>query len=71
VILNITTDARREQLRRDVRRGLTTQPKSLPPKYFYDARGSELFTRSLGFLSTTPRGRRRRFSARIPSASPS
>jgi L-histidine N-alpha-methyltransferase len=27
----------------DVRAGLTAQPKTLPPKYFYDARGSELF----------------------------
>jgi L-histidine Nalpha-methyltransferase len=30
-------------LREDVRAGLTATPKSLPPKYFYDARGSELF----------------------------
>jgi len=32
-----------EQLRADVRAGLTASPKSLPPKYFYDRRGSELF----------------------------
>jgi L-histidine Nalpha-methyltransferase len=30
-------------LREDVRAGLTATPKRLPPKYFYDARGSELF----------------------------
>ncbi|GIE89258.1 L-histidine N(alpha)-methyltransferase [Actinoplanes regularis] len=30
-------------LRDDVRVGLTATPKSLPPKWFYDARGSELF----------------------------
>jgi L-histidine N-alpha-methyltransferase len=30
-------------LARDVRQGLTSIPKMLPPKYFYDARGSELF----------------------------
>ncbi|MEV4627001.1 L-histidine N(alpha)-methyltransferase [Micromonospora sp. NPDC049523] len=30
-------------LREDVRTGLTAQPKWLPPKWFYDARGSELF----------------------------
>jgi L-histidine N-alpha-methyltransferase len=30
-------------LRADARAGLTGTPKSLPPKYFYDARGSELF----------------------------
>jgi L-histidine N-alpha-methyltransferase len=32
-----------EELRTDVRTGLTAMPKTLPPKYFYDARGSELF----------------------------
>ncbi|MGW3956469.1 L-histidine N(alpha)-methyltransferase [Streptomyces sp. NPDC004752] len=32
-------------LRADVRRGLTGSPKTLPPKWFYDARGSELFER--------------------------
>jgi len=31
------------QLAEDVRTGLRATPKSLPPKYFYDARGSELF----------------------------
>jgi L-histidine N-alpha-methyltransferase len=30
-------------LREDVRTGLTAQPKWLPPKWFYDARGSRLF----------------------------
>ncbi|MFI6691230.1 L-histidine N(alpha)-methyltransferase [Streptomyces sp. NPDC050433] len=35
-----TTDA---ALRADVLHGLTRNPKSLPPKWFYDARGSELF----------------------------
>lgn len=33
----------REQMVRDVRDGLTMAPKQLPPKYFYDERGSELF----------------------------
>ncbi len=28
---------------RDVRRGLTAEPKELSPKYFYDERGSQLF----------------------------
>jgi dimethylhistidine N-methyltransferase len=32
-----------ENLRGDVLRGLAAARKSLPPKYFYDARGSELF----------------------------
>src|SRR4051794_39553562 len=30
-------------LRTDVARGLTSVPKELPPKYFYDDRGSQLF----------------------------
>ncbi|MGW2671328.1 L-histidine N(alpha)-methyltransferase [Streptomyces sp. NPDC001272] len=30
-------------LREDVLRGMTSVPKELPPKWFYDARGSELF----------------------------
>jgi L-histidine Nalpha-methyltransferase len=30
-------------MRADVRAGLSAEPKTLPPKYFYDARGSELF----------------------------
>jgi len=33
----------RSQLAADVRAGLTAKPKRLPPKYFYDARGSALF----------------------------
>jgi L-histidine N-alpha-methyltransferase len=32
-----------EALRADVTRGLTATPKALPPKWFYDERGSELF----------------------------
>jgi L-histidine Nalpha-methyltransferase len=32
-----------ESLRADVLAGLTATPKSLPPKWFYDERGSELF----------------------------
>jgi len=36
---------RRAALARDVRRGLTATPRRLPPKYFYDATGSELFDR--------------------------
>jgi len=33
----------RQQMVRDVRKGLTGSPKQLSPKYFYDERGSELF----------------------------
>ena len=32
-----------DALRADVRRGLTSNPKELPPKWFYDDRGCELF----------------------------
>jgi L-histidine Nalpha-methyltransferase len=32
-----------ESLRADARAGLTASPKSLPPKWFYDAQGSALF----------------------------
>ena len=33
----------RDALERDVRRGLTSDPKSIPPVWFYDERGSQLF----------------------------
>ncbi|MFE8978885.1 L-histidine N(alpha)-methyltransferase [Streptomyces cyaneofuscatus] len=36
-------DATDAALRADVLSGLTRNPKTLPPKWFYDARGSELF----------------------------
>lgn len=36
-------DATGAALRADVLHGLTATPKALPPKWFYDARGSELF----------------------------
>ncbi|MFE0423861.1 L-histidine N(alpha)-methyltransferase [Streptomyces sp. NPDC058953] len=36
-------DATGAALRADVRKGLTALPKTLPPKWFYDARGSALF----------------------------
>src|ERR1700709_2335585 len=32
-----------DELAEDARTGLTGIPKSLPPRWFYDARGSELF----------------------------
>ncbi|WP_406864510.1 L-histidine N(alpha)-methyltransferase [Streptomyces sp. HUAS MG47] len=36
-------DATEADLRADVLKGLSSTPKELPPKWFYDARGSELF----------------------------
>lgn len=39
----LAADAADEALRRDVRHGLSQTPKSLPPKWFYDSVGSDLF----------------------------
>ena len=39
----LAADAAEAALRRDVRDGLTGTPKSLPPKWFYDSVGSDLF----------------------------
>ncbi len=41
----LTADDLRAALEADVREGLTSSPKDLPPKWFYDERGSELFER--------------------------
>ncbi|MEU8752684.1 L-histidine N(alpha)-methyltransferase [Streptomyces chartreusis] len=40
---NLPEDATDAALRADVLKGLTGTPKTLPPKWFYDAQGSELF----------------------------
>ncbi|WP_327179485.1 L-histidine N(alpha)-methyltransferase [Streptomyces sp. NBC_01335] len=39
----LPVDATEASLRADVLAGLSRRPKTLPPKWFYDARGSELF----------------------------
>ena len=39
----LAADSAAQALRRDVRDGLTSIPKSLPPKWFYDSVGSDLF----------------------------
>jgi L-histidine Nalpha-methyltransferase len=39
----LAADSAAQALRRDVRAGLTQTPKSLPPKWFYDSVGSDLF----------------------------
>ncbi|MBJ8344015.1 L-histidine N(alpha)-methyltransferase [Antrihabitans sp. YC2-6] len=41
--IHLSEDQMTEALRQDASAGLTATPKSLPPKWFYDARGSELF----------------------------
>ena len=45
VEVHLTADDLRAALEADVRSGLTAEPKDLPPKWFYDERGSELFER--------------------------
>jgi L-histidine Nalpha-methyltransferase len=39
----LPADYRAASLRADARAGLTAEPKTLPPKWFYDAQGSALF----------------------------
>jgi L-histidine N-alpha-methyltransferase len=43
VEVHLSPEELRAALRQDVAAGLTSAPKELPPKWFYDARGSELF----------------------------
>ncbi len=43
VEVHLTPDDLKAALRADVSAGLTATPKELPPKWFYDQRGSELF----------------------------
>ncbi|HYZ93130.1 MAG TPA: L-histidine N(alpha)-methyltransferase [Actinomycetota bacterium] len=43
VDVHVTPGDLERALRKDVRTGLSSRPKVLPPKWFYDDRGSELF----------------------------
>ena len=43
VEVHLDADDLADALREDARRGLTSAPKELPPKWFYDDRGSALF----------------------------
>jgi L-histidine Nalpha-methyltransferase len=43
VEVHLAPEDRRDALVRDVCEGLTSDPKELPPKWFYDEHGSELF----------------------------
>jgi len=43
VDVHLTPDDLRHALRTDAARGLRTAPKDIPPKWFYDDRGSQLF----------------------------
>ena len=42
-VTKLLRDALEDEIRGDVLKGLTAKQKSVPSKYFYDARGSELF----------------------------
>ncbi|MBH5333541.1 L-histidine N(alpha)-methyltransferase [Streptomyces pactum] len=50
----LPVDATAAALRADVAHGLTRSPKQLPPKWFYDARGSELFEEITGLPEYYP-----------------
>ena len=43
LVNHLSADHAARELRNDVRDGLARTPKSLPPKWFYDATGSDLF----------------------------
>ena len=43
VDVHLTADDLRAALRSDADRGLRSVPKDIPPKWFYDTRGSQLF----------------------------
>ncbi|WP_199253024.1 L-histidine N(alpha)-methyltransferase [Mycobacteroides chelonae] len=70
---HLASGAAAEALRRDVRQGLTADAKSLPPKWFYDEVGSDLFdeiTRLPEYYPTrTEAGLLRTHAADIASAS--
>ena len=63
----------RTQLADDVRRGFAARPRSLPPKWFYDAKGSALFDRICElpeyYLTRAERGILERDAAAIIKAS--
>jgi L-histidine N-alpha-methyltransferase len=50
----LPADYRAASLRADALAGLTATPKSLPPKWFYDAQGSELFEKITGLPEYYP-----------------
>jgi L-histidine Nalpha-methyltransferase len=57
--VRVAPDELRRQLREDVRRGLTEQPKRLPPKWHYDEAGSRLFDEITRQPEYYPTGRER------------
>jgi len=49
-VLNYLSGDHREEMLKDIRRGMMKTQKSIPAKYFYDTRGSQLFDQ----ICTTP-----------------
>lgn len=66
---HLAPTALRAALERDARAGLSANPKTLPPKWFYDARGSRLFDRITRLPSTTRPGVNVRSWPRTPRKS--
>ncbi|MFF3483168.1 L-histidine N(alpha)-methyltransferase [Streptomyces sp. NPDC002701] len=67
VTRTLPEDATEAALRADVLHGLTHTPKTLPPKWFYDALGSELFERITALPEYYPtRAEREILAARAP-----
>lgn len=60
----LTPDDRDKALREDVWTGLRTRPKALPPKWFYDERGSALFDQITELPEYYPTRREREILAR-------
>ena len=58
VDVHLADDERHAALRADVRAGLTATPKELPPKYFYDERGSRALRRDHAAARVLPDPRR-------------
>jgi len=68
VDVHLDADDITDALRSDVRRGLTSLPKELPPKWFYDDRGSELFDQITRLPEYYPTSREREILQREAAA---
>ena len=68
--VHLSADDLRVAMEHDVRSGLCARPKSIPPVYFYDDRGSRLFDEITRLPSTTRPGRSGRSSTPMPRTSP-
>ena len=66
--VHLTPDVLAGALRDDVREGLGNRPRELPPKWFYDERGCELFDRITRLPEYYPTRREREILARQAAA---